>query len=367
MKKGCHVKNSAYLIFVYLMLTTSSMVFCSKGYDAGNVIAAPVQFGGWITYWDFQGGLSMVNKDAGFSDVYFFAFVLTPQGRPIIYHPGHPYAIATADLKSRGIRTWLTVVNDVVDQDKGIRILKDPATVQSILHDPDLLKKHIHYLVDLALRYGFEGVDIDYENLLYEDREAFTRFIEQLSNTLQAHSLALSVTVQPKTAHRKTQGAGAIDWGSLCNCVDQIQVMLYNLHSSKTGPGPLASISWINDVMTFAIGRCPKEKIVPVLKTSGIVWNNAGAKDPNYLTIKQLATEHADKIMRTPDGTPYIAYTDDSRQNILYFEDPLSLNYKISALYSLGLDQISLWRISQASFSPRLFSTTPEMLRFKNK
>jgi len=53
------------------------------------------------------------------------------------------------------------------------------------------------------------GVDIDFENLRYEDQEPFSRFIEELAAELHPRGRLLSVTVQPKTRDRRSDSAGS--------------------------------------------------------------------------------------------------------------------------------------------------------------
>src|SRR3990172_10201649 len=45
--------------------------------------------------------------------------------------------------------------------------------------------------------------------------------------------------------------------------------MLYNQHSAKTGPGPMATSTFITSVLRFALSECAPFRIVPVLKVSG--------------------------------------------------------------------------------------------------
>ena len=342
-------RNRLPLLALILLL----LVSCAPDTGPAMDNTAPPRFGGWITYWDFAAGLRTVTANPGaFSDIYFFAAVLTPEGRPVLYDPGLPVDAAVSRLKARNIRVWLTVVNDIVPTGPKGAVLKDPDAIHAMLSSPGRRQAHIRDLCRLAGSHGFQGLDIDYENLNYADRDAFSHFIAELKTALAARGLALSVTVQPKTADRKGQGPGAMDWSALCSDSDQLQIMLYNLHSSKTGPGPLATLDWLRDVMTFAAGRCSTDKLVPVLKTSGMQWNSTTARDLNHRQIRELAALFAPGIERDPDGTPYLTYKRDRQRNTVYFEDRSSLQRKTETLRQLGFRRISLWRIAPDGFIP---------------
>src|SRR6185295_12149627 len=117
-------------------------------------------------------------------------------------------------------------------------------------------------LVELALRQGVSGLDVDYENLQPADRDAFSGFVRELHADLQARDLQLSVTVQPKSQESRSVGPGAADWAQLCGASDRLQIMLYNLHNAKTGPGPLATKSWIASILGYAAAQCAPARVV---------------------------------------------------------------------------------------------------------
>src|SRR6185295_9891220 len=117
---------------------------------------------------------------------------------------------------------------------------------------------HRHDLLTLASANAVGGLDVDYENLRVDDRELFSTFVRELGSDAKARGLALSVTVQPKTQESRSTGPGAADWAALCGASDRLQIMLYNLHNAKTGPGPLATKSWISSVLSFATSQCDR-------------------------------------------------------------------------------------------------------------
>jgi len=335
-------------VFLGLILLSGSLSFASQPVPEKR----PVRFGAWVTYWDFAAGVeAVIQNPSVFKDVYFFSTVLAPDGKPIMYNPDLPYASVVATLKGEGIRTWLTVVNDVVKPNRRNSKLKDPDLIHSILQDDKRRALHRQALIRLTLQYGFDGIDVDYENLHAKDKEIYTQFIRELNDDVKHHGLKLSVTVQPKDREKKSRGPGATDWQALCNYTDQVQIMLYNLHNCKTGPGPMATIPWMNSIMNFGLTRCSIDKLVPVLKVSGMRWSENRCEGLQYKNIIPLLTAHTEIVQRTSEETPYLKYIENGNNYTIYYEDTKSLLEKIIALRALGYHRITFWSLGRHDFS----------------
>jgi spore germination protein YaaH len=197
-------------------------------------------------------------------------------------------------------------------------------------------------------------VDIDYENLWARDRTLFTTFIRELAADARRRGVLLSVTVQPKLGERGTDGPGAADWGALCATVDRLQIMLYNLHSRATGPGPMATGRWIRGVLSYANSQCDPERIVPALKVSGMRWADDTVEGVQYVQAMALVQEHSALIARDADDqVPHFSYQADGRSHTVYYEDAVSLREKLALIRSLGYRSVALWSLGRQD--PALF------------
>jgi len=339
-------------------VTASPLVRLGLGLAVGTLLLSctaqgPLRVGGWITYWDFASGMEVVDRrpDA-FRDVLFFVAHLDADGRPMLVNPDLPIEPAVARVKAAGGRPWLTIVNDVASGDRVT--LKDPQVVHDVLDNEDRRAAHRAAIVDLALRSGMSGVDIDYENLWARDRALFTTFVRELAADARRRGVLLSVTVQPKLGERGSDGPGAADWGALCATADRLQVMLYNLHSRATGPGPMATGRWISGVLSYANSQCDPERIVPALKVSGMRWADDTVEGVQYDQAMALAQEHGVLISRdAEDQVPHFSYQVDGRSHTVYYEDAVSLREKLSLIRSLGYRSVVLWSLGRQD--PALF------------
>jgi len=306
-----------------------------------------IHLGGWITYWDFARGMEVINhQPTHLKDVFFFAVHLDSDGSPLLVKPDLDYGQAVALVKSKNAIPWMTVVNDVKSEEEGRIKLKDPQIIHDIFVDAHRRQVHRQQIAQLAITHGFLGVDIDYENLRSADRELFTTFIRELATELRQNKILLSITVQPKLRETLADGPGAADWGQLCQETDRVQIMLYNLHSRKTGPGPMATPSWIKAILRFAKNQCGPQQIVPVLKVSGMQWSPRGTEDIQFDQAIALAQQHHASILRDYSGeVPYFTYQIDQQKHTVYYEDAFSLQEKISVLQSLGFGSVVFWSL----------------------
>ena len=298
-------------------------------------------------YWDLRRALDPVPGAATrASDVFLFVAQLDADGNPVAAGPEEDYARAVAGIRAAGANAWLTVVNDVVDS-AGRATQKSPDAVQEVLRDPNRRRVHREKIVELARRYAVVGVDLDYENVYAADREHFSSFVVELREDLRRAGMMLSVTVQPKSADSRADGSGAMDWAALCRSADRLQIMLYNQHSAKTEPGPLATPSWIDPILSFAAAQCPREKIVPALKVIGMEWSPAGTRDVPFAKAAEVARAEQATVNRDPDGdVPWFSYGPGGERTV-YYEDARSLRLKLAAVLRHGVSRIVLWSLGQ--------------------
>jgi len=350
--------------FILIIFSWFSLFACTTGnlraslpaiihdnVSKGGSIPDEIRAGGWITYWDFQRGMDVIHhKPALMDDVFFFAVHLDSDGMPILVaDPPHNYQEAVEQVKAQKSAAWMTVVNDLQQSGTSGFILKDSQRLHTIFYQADKRRTHRERIVELATRYRFSGVDIDYENLPVADREIFTVFINELAFDLRQKGISISVTVQPKSRENLSVGPGGANWKELCQSVDRLQIMLYNLHSTKTGPGPLATPEWMQSVLQFAKGECKDQQIVPVIKVSGMQWGIQGANGMQYDQIMMLAEKYKANIMRDPNGDiPYFSYrAEGGEAYTVYYEDLQSLKKKIETIYALDLRSILFWSLGR--------------------
>jgi spore germination protein YaaH len=317
---------------------------------------------GWVTYWKLPDGIADLGGPArGVSDVFLFVVHLDATGNPVPARRDQDYARTVEAVATSGATAWLTIVNDVVDA-SGRATPKVATVVHDVLVDPDRRRAHRERIVAIARAHGVTGVDIDYERLLAADRELFSIFVAELRTDLQAAGMRLSVTVQPKTRESRADGPGAADWAALCRSADRLQIMLYNEHSAKTEPGPVATPSWMDEVLRFASNQCPADKIVPAIKVIGIEWAPEGTHDVPYSEAMAVSSAEDVPVNRHADGeVPWFAYGPDTARCTVYYEDARSLRIKLLTVLRRGARRVVLWNLAEVS--PELWTGIGDLIR----
>jgi spore germination protein YaaH len=161
--------------------------------------------------------------------------------------------------------------------------------------------------------------------------------------------------------------------------VDKIYIMAYDQHWSTSKPGPVASLPWCQDIIIYAMGEIPVEKLIMGIPLYGRVWRDKkvvkkirtrvpvtknGRKQKKTktktVTVTRYVTEsRAIKTSRLPDIVSAknavkeyspengfrIKYNGKSNE-ILYCDDIKAIMEKFS-YYSWFVDSIGFWRLGQ--------------------
>jgi spore germination protein len=230
----------------------------------------------------------------------------------------------------------------------------DPALVSAVLHDPALRAAHITALVDEMLACGYDGIDIDYESLGgMADREAFSLFVEELAAALHAQGRLLAVTVHPKTAEPGNwAGPQAQDWARIGAAADRLRVMAYGYHWEGSGPGPIAPLFWMEDVVRFARRQVEPHKVYLGLHLYALDWSAAGTTARTWEGVQPLAAAPGAERQwvdqqgwRQTVAEPRLIYTADGVQHEVWYADGTSIAVRLSMVRRYGLGGVAFWRL----------------------
>ena len=146
-----------------------------------------------LVFWDQARGFDSIVANADvLSDVSPFWYHVGADGSVLPYRTetGATYEdpAILQFLRGRGILVIPSVTN-IVDG------IWDGALVSRIIRDPSLAAVNIGNLVQLAVNNGYDGIDLDYEDLAASDRPAFGAFVAQLASALHAKGKLLTVDV----------------------------------------------------------------------------------------------------------------------------------------------------------------------------
>jgi spore germination protein YaaH len=347
------MRRSRFSLFIMATLATvvSTPSLWALGRRPPKPVAVP-EFGGWVVYWDANGGEQAVSQWGGLlKEISLFAYQFNEMGQ-LGPATGDVQAMQSSITKNAAAwhpRLLMTAVNDIATN-RGVQ-LKDAACVHRAIATPEVRAAHIRQLLTIA--EGLDGIEIDYERLGLEDRQAFSAFIKELAKELHKRRQWLSVVVQPRTAEtadNDTSGAGVIDWVAITPHVDRIKVMAYLYHYSASEPGSIAPIAWISQLAEYALRTVPPEKLCVVLHQGGFDWPDMSpGRSVEYEQAQALAEAHHERI-QTDDVTQsgYFQYANEShRTHLVWIENAEGLKAKVQILAHKGVPSIAFWRLGR--------------------
>jgi spore germination protein len=300
---------------------------------------------GNLVFWDQTRGFDVIVANADvFSEISPFWYRVEADGTvvPFTTSWGASYEdpVILSFLRSRGILVIPTVAN-ILDG------VWDGAMVSGILADPAVTAVNIDNLVRLAVANGYDGIDLDYENLPASDRTAFTNFTTRLAAALHANGKLLTVNVYAKTAEPGDwNGPQAQDWWALGQAADQLRIMIYEYHWSTSAAGPIAPVNWVSDVLAFARSTIPSSKIMHGLPLYGYDWVGRSGVDHVWTETMALAAQYGATIdWDAVSATPWFEYTAKRTRHTVWFENALSADAKLQVNTAHDVAGVAVWRL----------------------
>jgi spore germination protein YaaH len=218
--------------------------------------------------------------------------------------------------------------------------------VHRLLSNSVARSKAINGILRVLLEKGYQGVNIDFENVPSKDRLYVTTFFRELATALHAKNLLVTASLPAKTSDDFTSmHGGAFDYQNLAPYLDQIMIMTYDEHYSGGSPGPVASYPWVERVIKYTLRYFPANKIVMGVAAYGYDWGWSG-KALQYKAIQNLIKSH--KITPKWDfnaRVPYFTYSSWGVKHQVWYEDRYSTASKMQLVAKYGLRGVAVWRL----------------------
>ena len=221
-------------------------------------------------------------------------------------------------------------------------------TTSKILNSYELRTKLINDIVNLAVNYELDGINIDFENMNTEDKNVFSRFIIELKPKLQEAGIKLSVDV--------TAPDGGSSWSECYNrnvigdVADYIVFMAYDQYgTSSKKAGTTAGFNWVETNLKKFIDReeIDSNKIILGIPLYTRLWTESNGT----VTSKTVNMKSIDKVL--PSGVSkqwddelkqyYVEYTEKGKTYKMWIEDEESIKNKVSLVRTYNLAGVAAW------------------------
>lgn len=224
--------------------------------------------------------------------------------------------------------------------------------VRAMVATPQSRTAAINSIIALIDRFGFDGVNIDIEDVFLEDSSRLSQFYVDLGSAMRERGYFLSASVPARIRDYPPFNpfSDPFDYATIGASVDQFVVMLYNEHGwPGSGPGPVVSSGWMNKVISYTLTKMPASKVVAAISVFGFDFNLTTGRN-TYVTYEMaadLANRYNQDITFDQDTlTPMFSYTDEQGdQHEVWFENTESLIAKMRLAWQQGISGVALWRL----------------------
>ncbi|TMC32435.1 MAG: hypothetical protein E6J32_00805 [Chloroflexi bacterium] len=233
----------------------------------------------------------------------------------------------------------------------------DPGVGHAILADPGRRATLARNLVNEAKTYGYAGFQLDFEQILWTDRDLLTALVQDCAAAFHPAGLNLSIAVIPRLPGDDTAGgalldyfhqwSGAYDFAGLAKAADFLSFMTYDEHNGVTPPGAVSGTPWMRRALEFSMEGVPPEKATLGLPTYYHDWTGVGyLTSSSYADAVTLAQMHsATPVFDTTEEEMHFGYDAYGVHHELWIQSTDTLRRKLPLMYEYGLKGISVWRL----------------------
>lgn len=286
-------------------------------------VADPFTIAVWFPFWDEQQALHSLNKNADtITEVNFFWYDAQEDGS-ITLRPSMTGENKTAlEIARKNKMKVIPVIGNGFNPDR----------LHKLLATKEQRTKLAEKITELVTVKMYDGIEINFEPIDSQDRDAFSLFIEELATKLHAEEKLLAVSVYPKTAEPgEYQGQMAQDWNQLGKTVDIFKIKAYNY--SWAHPGPNAPLDWIDQILSFGKEQVSADKIQLGLPLYGYNWTSSHQQYPFfYSQAQEIIRKQKPAIKRDKNGEAYFTYKIEGQTRIGYFHDRKGYEEKIKRI-----------------------------------
>lgn len=222
-----------------------------------------------------------------------------------------------------------------------------------VLSNPEIQENLINNIIRVMDEKGYKVLNIDFENVLPEDRENYNNFLQLAVDRLHPKGYLVSTALAPKES--ATQGGllyEAHDYEAHGRIADFVVLMTYEWGYRKGPPQPISPINRMENVIQYALTVMPANKIFLGFQIYARDWLLPHVEGQEAETFSpqeaiRRATEYGAVIQYNETAqSPFFRYTDENgKTHEVWFEDARSAQAKFNLTKKYNLRGISYWAL----------------------
>lgn len=246
----------------------------------------------------------------------------------------------------RGIEVWALFSNEFPSDNS--QVFSGEKTDEILAYTSK--REHvIGQMINYALEYDLDGINLDFEEILVEGGDNYIQFVRELSVQCRINNIVLSVDnyVPTYASHYDFKEQGVF--------VDYVIIMGYD--ENVESPGPVASISFVEQGIKDTIAMVPNNKVINAIPFYTRVWMTGdGDVSTNFSAGMSEARGYLDDKGITPEfgeetGVNYGEYVSEIDGNYyqIWLEDADAVTGKMKLIQQYELAGVASWKLGLES------------------
>jgi spore germination protein YaaH len=243
------------------------------------------------------------------------------------------------DAHAKGYAVWALVSNG---------FNRDRTT--AFLSKESFQNQFIARMLVYSKLYGFDGINIDFENVGGDDADKLTAFIRKLAAAARENGLAVTIDLPIPTSWNK-----AYDRRALSEAVDYVIVMAYDEHwGTAPRAGSTASLPWTQQAVKRTLNDVPAEKLLMGAPFYTREWAetktgkgkvSVRARTMAMISVDARLAETGAALQWQGDkGQNYFQYVSDDKTYKIWVEDERSIALRMAVIKNFSLAGAAFWR-----------------------
>ncbi|MCL2493478.1 MAG: glycosyl hydrolase family 18 protein [Clostridiales bacterium] len=239
-------------------------------------------------------------------------------------------------LHARGIKVWALVSDFTSGLDR-----------HTLLSREGNRRAFITGMIAASEEYGFDGINLDFENVPQDDGAQFSQLLRELSVACRQAGLVFSVDNYVPRAH--TEHYNRTLQGEIA---DYVVIMGYDEHyGPAAGAGSVASIGFVEDGIQRTLKEAPARKTINAVPLYTRIWQTAPDGSLTATAVGQqsqndwIAQRRLTPTWDETTGQNYVEYHHGGYTWQIWLEDAASQQQRVDVMKKYGLGGIAAWRL----------------------
>ena len=212
------------------------------------------------------------------------------------------------------------------------------------------IKNFLAQLTRLLSEHYIKGINLDFENVSPRDEQHLIKLLKLIKQEFP--DIVLSIDVPPLVDVEGTAWHYSFDYVTISQYVDHLIVMAYDYHWSKSKPGPITPLSWLDRIVNYTKSQVPLDKIVIGLPLYGYDWpKGLHGKGMSTMAAEQLANEKnvTTSIDKNSLEGFFEYYDENGTLHTVYYQTTEANKERLLKLKKNDIRGISYWYWGAAS------------------